>query len=240
MKTQSSPMFIVDCLTRLRGVLGPERKQTNDQITWQNGIYIEALQDLQPQHLKAATTDWIRTGDKFPKPAELRRLAVSYAERQEAQASLDAKHRQDDAKAGAEARNEVIMLLGGIDCVARRHFGNGDGVLGAKSEGYQRFVGEAARLWARVRPANGLPGLDEMGHREHGAGGRFRYGCALAAWARQYLGLRPLAPAYLVPSVLAAYRHLTGEDLAVDEVAPASPAGDARRLAREVADRMHP
>ena len=77
---RSSPEHIVSCLTDLRRVFGVGQKTTSEHLTWQNGLYIEALSDLSPAMLSAACKQIIRDGDRFPRPKEIRDAATIIGE----------------------------------------------------------------------------------------------------------------------------------------------------------------
>jgi hypothetical protein len=143
----------------------------------ETALYCEALQDLDPRHLTHAVTTWLRDGTRWPLPAEIRKLAIADAERDEAaQAGVQAQI-ADQCDLGAELRNEAINILGPFDVEARRHCGGGN------TDAYRVFLGEAARWWEGYRPPGGLRELDSQ------RGGRFRVGHAMEAWARQRLRL---------------------------------------------------
>lgn len=84
----SSPEHIVSCLTDLRRVFGTGQKTTAEHLSWQNGLYIEALADLMPEALTAACKQIIREGERFPRPKEIRDVAKELIERRQAVRAL--------------------------------------------------------------------------------------------------------------------------------------------------------
>ncbi len=185
MPSRTSREHIAGLLAELRRMF--ERKpRSPEDLAREAALYIDALDDLQPEHLAAAVRAWLRSGTRMPLPVDLRRLAEGEAERNR----LDGRAQvTDQADLGATLRNEAINLLADFDLAARRHFGDGDGVTGAASQGYRNFLAEAAREWSQYRPEGGLLELDKQ------RGGRGREGQRLEDWARRRLGLDdPAAP----------------------------------------------
>lgn len=174
------------------------QKTTQEQISWQNGLYIEALQDINPRHLTASCKQLIREAERFPRPKEIRDAARAIAAEETERAALESSIGKQQADQGADARNEAIQLLGMFHPEAAGH-------LGPASKAHVEFVAEAARIWQRVRPSGGLREVDAI------RGGRGAYGFALEAWARKYLGFPALHPAYVTDRVRSVYTTMTGE-----------------------------
>lgn len=107
---------------------------------------------------------------------------------------------QTDLDPGAQARNEAILLLGTFGPIAR-------GILGMDTPEWSSFVADAARMWSRIRPEQGLDQVDRA------RGGRGAAGFALEAWGRERLEMPPLHPDYLTSRVRGAFASMTGYPL---------------------------
>jgi hypothetical protein len=114
---------------------------------------------------------------------------------------------QTDLDPGAQARNEAILLLGCFSAEAR-------GILGAPSPEWAEFVAEAARMWRRIRPEQGLSQVDRS------RGGRAADGFALEAWGRERLNLPPLHPDYVTSRVRGAFFAMVGYPITVQGTSP--------------------
>lgn len=57
-------------------------------MSWQNGLYIEALSDIPAEALSAACKQIIREGERFPRPKEIRDAAKDLIERRHAARTL--------------------------------------------------------------------------------------------------------------------------------------------------------
>lgn len=167
-------------------------------MSWQNGLYIEALSDIEPRVLEAACKQIIRDGDRFPKPREIRDAAKELLERRDAARALSGPLAPPDI--GSVMRNEALMLLGMFRAEAST-------ILGDPSPEFSNFLAEAANAWSRVRPDGGLPEVDAQ------KGGRCIYGFAMEAWARRRLGALPLHPAFVLPRTAEVYRQMAGSQI---------------------------
>jgi hypothetical protein len=181
----TSTQQITTWLTKLRLVHEPHAKRSVDAIDLQNSIYADALRNLDPRWLSAAVDWFVREGEKFPKPIELRRKA------EELEVEADRARTRPQAAAaigdpGAALRNEVICLLGDFDNAARRHFGGGiDSIAGTQSPEYRQFLNDAAVLWSGQRPHDEVVnGLLTTGYDIAVRGRRMRgVAASLQAWA---------------------------------------------------------
>jgi hypothetical protein len=194
---KSSPEHITALLTNLRSVHGPLYKQSPEQIRWQNGLYIEALQDIDPLVLSDACKRLIKDGEKWPKPADIRKMAMEIEEHRSLERSLSTP--TTNADIGATMRNEAILLLGMFRPDAQ------DACL--DDNAWKQFLAEAARVWGKVRPQNGLRETDAI------RSGRAVYGFALEAWARWYLRMEPVHQAYVMDRTRQVYREMTGREI---------------------------
>lgn len=192
----SSPQHIAGLLTELRRLF-MTRPRAAEDMARETALYVEALQDLDARYLTAAVKSWLRTGTRFPLPADLRKLAEAEAEREQAKAQMQIVDQRD---LGAEMRNEAIMLLGDFGRVAAR-------TLGAPSREHANFVAEAARMWGGVRPQGGLSEVDTI------RGGRAAYGAAMEAWARAHLGLEPIPAGYVTAKAMEIHLAMTGREI---------------------------
>lgn len=165
-------------------------------MTWQTGLYVQALQDLPSATLSAACKRIIQDSDRFPTPSVIRKVAREIAETAVAARTLA---NPEPVDLGEMARNEAILLLGMFAPVA-------NAITGSPSQRYAEFVAEAGRLWGKARPPGGLAEIDKQ--RLRGV-----YGFALEAWARVYLGAEPLNVAYASPKVRDAHRLMTGREI---------------------------
>lgn len=195
---KSSPEHITSCLTDLRRVFGIGQKTTPEHLSWQNGLYIEALQDLEPRLIEAACKYLIREGDRFPKPKDIREAAKELSERRSARVAL--ANPLPEADMAALMRNEVILLLGMYRVRA-------SDLTGDPSWEFKNFIAAAANAWAKIRPVGGLEEVDKARN------GRRSYGFAMEAWARAYLRDVPVHPAYVTADCRTLYRHMTGHEI---------------------------
>lgn len=179
-------------------MFGVGQKTTQEHLSWQNALYIEALQDIEPRVLEAACKQLIREGERFPKPKEIRDASRELADRRDAARTL--ANPTPDADLGSVMRNEAILLLG----MFRQQASD---LLGDPSEAWKNFLAEAANAWGRLRPEGGLAEADAT------KGGRAACGFALEAWARYRLAQLPLHPAYVTERVRANYRAMTGREI---------------------------
>jgi hypothetical protein len=171
---------ITDWLTNLRQVFEPNARRSAADIAKSNALYHEALKDLEPRFLAAAFNSWMKTGDRFPLPAQLRKIAVEFAEGADAKAETTRRALSHGGVDGSVLRNEAIQLLGDFDLVMRR-------TLDASSVEYRNLIAECAAWWQTCRPQGGL---DELAKQRQ----RMKVGRALEDFARAKLGLPPLPP----------------------------------------------
>lgn len=224
----TTPQAILDLLTKLSIVLRDDRLDKT-AIAHRNAGYIERLQDLDYRDLKAACDRSADTLDRFPTIAQLKKLAEESRSIRESLEAADRRRIADHVALSAEMRNEAILLLGSFSGEVRRLLTTGDpkaaDAQATIDRAVQNFWAEAANVWARVRPSGGLPEVDKARHRS-------RYGFALEAWARAYLGAPRLARGFATEGVLQVYRAMTGEEpeLADGSPEPGIPGGVARHL----------
>jgi len=224
----TSPQAVADCLRKLFTNFGTEGLDRN-QIAAKTALYTERLQGLDYRDLKAATDRAIDTLDRFPKISQLLKLAEDSRTLREAHEAANQRRVSDHAALSADMRSEAILLLGSFAYEVRGFLRTGDPRAGdaeaQTDRAVQNFWAEAANVWSRVRPAGGLKEVDQA--RQRG-----RYGFALEAWARAYLGAPRLARAFATEGVLTVYRTMTGAEpeLADGGVEPSIPDGVTRHL----------
>ena len=223
-----TPQAILDLLTKLAVVLRDDRLDKT-AIAHRNAGYIERLQDLDYRDIKAATEQAADTLERFPSIAQLRKLAQANRELRDALEAADRRRLSDHTALSAEMRNEAILLVGSFGTEVRTRLTapecRSDDAQREVDVAVQNFWAEAARLWAAVRPAGGLLEVDK-------ARQRARYGFALEAWARAYLGAPLLSRAYACRHVLQIYLAMTGHEpeLSDDAAAAGIPGGVAKHL----------
>ena len=218
----SSPETVLKCLTDLRQVFATGQKMSTENLSRQNGLYIEALADLPQSALISACKQLIREGDRFPTPGKIRSAALELTERVDAAHTLADPVKGEDLQ--ATIRNEVILLLGGFHYEAAGH-------LQSPSENYKAFIQSVADMWSHFRPDGGLRTVEETRH------GRANCGFALEAWARKRLGYPPLHRAYVTDKIAEVYSVMTGQAIEVldakhDSLSQANPALWAKVLER--------
>lgn len=214
---KSSREHIAACLMELRRMFGPT-KMTQEQMTLQDGLYIKALGDIEPQLLRRACDRLLRDSDKWPLPKHILQVAHDIAERDEDQRKLRAP--QTDGDLGAIMRNEAILLLGMFIPKAKDY-------LEDDSRSWVDFIAEAGRVWSKVRPADGLAEVDRLQQRA-------RYGFALEAWARWYLRAEPVSWIYATTSVREIHRLMTGRDVDAGQGNAPDPGPLAAAMAKVV------
>jgi hypothetical protein len=158
----TSPEQILSWLTRLRVVHEAHAKRGDEVIRLQNAAYIEALRDMDPKWLGLAVDHWVKHGESFPKPVQLRKQAANMAENSAARAEVNRLAIAGPVD-GSACRNEAIQLLGDFDLVLRR-------TLDASSPDYANLLAECALWWQGNRPPGGLRELDQQ--RQRGRVGR--------------------------------------------------------------------
>lgn len=224
----TTPQAVLDCLTKLGAVL-IDHRLSEAQIISRNAGYIEKLQALDYRDLKAACDRAATSLEHFPTIAKLMDFAKANAELRDAQEAAERRRMADQSVLSAEIRNEAILLVGAFSHQVRTLLTppecRSDDAQRQVDRDVQNFWAEAARLWARVRPAGGLPEVDRNRQRN-------RYGFALEAWARSYLGAPPLARGFATEPMLQIYRSMTAEEpeLGDDAAEPGIPGGVTRHL----------
>jgi hypothetical protein len=193
---KSSPEHAVACLSKL-AIATSKTWKTDAETRAAYAIFADKLVNFEPEVVTRACDEWGGTHDRWPSLASLLRLCRDYVEIDKTAVVLAAPKDLEP-----DIRNEAILLLGSFDYESRTY-------LEAPSEAHKQFIGEAGRMWDKVRPEGGLVTVDQEGHRS-------RYGFALEAWARAYLGYPPLHMACSrLPLVNEIYTLMTGKQMQV-------------------------
>ena len=192
----------ITILARLRLCLKAERQLSAAEMAAQDRVYARSLAAFALQVVNSACEELStsKPGDSRGYWPDLPSLMALCREHEKLAGVLTSRKFLPSAEVGATVRNEALLLLGMFRAEAAT-------ILGAPSPEWNSFVAEAARVWGKVRPEGGLQETDAI------RSGRAIYGFALEAWARWYLRLTPLHPAYVREATREAYREMTGQEI---------------------------